>query len=31
MKLYTHWSFSPQKVRFALQELGLGVDEVFVD
>jgi glutathione S-transferase len=31
MKLYAHWSFSPQKVRFALEELGLGVDEVFVD
>jgi glutathione S-transferase len=31
MKLYTHWSFSPQKVSFALRELGSSAEEVPVD
>jgi glutathione S-transferase len=31
MKLYTHWSFNPQKIRFALRELGVGAQEVTVD
>jgi glutathione S-transferase len=31
MKLYTHWSFSPQKVRFGLRELGLHAEEITID
>jgi glutathione S-transferase len=31
MKLYWFWSFNPQKVRFALHELGLAHDLVAVD
>lgn len=31
MKLYTHWSFSPQKVSFALRELRLSAEEVPID
>jgi glutathione S-transferase len=31
MKLYAHWSFNPQKIRFALRELDLRVEEICID